>query len=67
MKRLRQIRLEQARDQRLRTGGTVTDVALQFGFLHLGRFSAQYKAAFGELPAATLARARRALDARRRA
>ncbi len=67
MKRLRQIRLEQARDQLLRTSGTVTDVALQFGFLHLGRFSAQYKTAFGELPAATLARTRRARSARHRA
>ncbi|MGB3431217.1 AraC family transcriptional regulator [Achromobacter sp.] len=67
MKRLRQIRLEQAREQLLRAGGTVTDVALQFGFLHLGRFGAQYKTAFGELPAATLARARRVRIARDRA
>ncbi|MFI5706348.1 AraC family transcriptional regulator [Kribbella sp. NPDC051620] len=33
---------------------TVTDLALQWGFLHLGRFSVQYRQRFGELPSATL-------------
>jgi len=36
----------------------VTSVALQFGFLHLGRFSADYRNQFGERPSETLARAR---------
>jgi len=35
---------------------TVTDVAMDFGFWHLGRFSASYREAFGESPSATLKR-----------
>jgi AraC-type DNA-binding domain-containing proteins len=38
-------------------GETVTDVALRWGFTHLGRFSADYRTAFGELPRETLRRA----------
>jgi len=33
---------------------SVTDVALAHGFVHLGRFSAQYRAQFGCLPSQTL-------------
>ena len=36
---------------------TVTRVAMQFGFLHLGRFAGEYRQIFDELPGATLARA----------
>jgi AraC-like DNA-binding protein len=58
---LRSIRLQRARDALLQANPstTVTDVALDHGFFHLGRFSQHYKVAFGESPAATLARMRR--------
>jgi AraC-like DNA-binding protein len=55
------MRLEKARE-RLRTAGpsdTVTTIALDCGFAHLGRFPAAYRTAFGELPTDTLVRARR--------
>ena len=35
-------------------GQSVTDVALAHGFVHMGRFSAQYRAQFGCLPSQTL-------------
>lgn len=38
---------------------TVTDEALRFGFLHLGRFAQGYFSKFGEQPSQTLRRARR--------
>lgn len=55
----RGVRLEQAR-QALHSAAmegrsaTVTDVALQHGFIHMGRFSAYYKKRFGCTPSATL-------------
>lgn len=33
---------------------TVTQVAIECGFAHLGRFSVSYRAAFGETPSQTL-------------
>ena len=61
------------RDQRLRAvqselrsaspGLTVTEVATRHGFVELGRFAAQYRAAFGENLSTTL---RRSLKKRRR-
>jgi AraC-like DNA-binding protein len=57
---LRQIRLQLVRDQLRRScgEGNVTSVALRYGFSHLGRFSAYYRAAFGEVPSVTLRRGR---------
>jgi len=42
--------------RRLKTGVTVTDVALRHSFSHLGRFSAYYREFFGETPSETLRR-----------
>jgi AraC-like DNA-binding protein len=55
---LRTVRLQRVRDALLQASPstTVTEVALDHGFFHLGRFSQHYKRAFGENPAATLAR-----------
>lgn len=36
----------------------VTEVALDYGFTHLGRFSSDYRKMFGELPSETLRRKR---------
>lgn len=48
---LRQLRLDAARRRLLaEPDSSVTDVALEFGFGHLGRFSAYYRERFGELP-----------------
>jgi transcriptional regulator GlxA family with amidase domain len=56
---LRRLRLDHVRAELQRTDVpvSVTEVALRHGFSHLGRFSAYYRAAFGELPGATLRRA----------
>jgi AraC-like DNA-binding protein len=59
---LRRVRLQLVRDELLRSGkeANVTAVALQHGFSHLGRFSAQYRSIFGEDPRVTLRRGRAA-------
>ncbi len=59
-RRLREIRLGRVREQLLSApeGTSVTSVATENGFLHLPRFSAYYRAAFGEAPNATLRRSR---------
>uniref|UniRef100_UPI003F49336E AraC family transcriptional regulator n=1 Tax=Cupriavidus yeoncheonensis TaxID=1462994 RepID=UPI003F49336E len=51
---VRNIRLDAAH-QRLLSGAptSVTDVALEYGFGHLGRFSSYYRERFGELPKQT--------------
>jgi len=59
MKYVKQIRLEAAQRTLLaaKTGATtVTRVAMDNGFFQLGRFSADYRCAFGELPSETLHR-----------
>src|SRR5262249_13122900 len=57
---LRGFRMTQARQALMTAGsrhGTVTEVAMQFGFLELGRFSVDYRSAFGECPSERLGRA----------
>jgi len=53
---VRKTRLARARQQLLasKEGANVTGIALANGFTELGRFSAQYRKAFGELPSQTL-------------
>jgi AraC-like DNA-binding protein len=58
---LRRLRLERAREDLItaRSGSvTVSDVAARWGFLHVSRFAGAYAEHFGELPSATLRRAR---------
>jgi AraC-like DNA-binding protein len=58
---VRQMRLAKARGelQRARPDTRVTDVALSNGFTQLGRFSALYRAMYGEPPSVTLRQRRR--------
>lgn len=55
---LRQIRLDKAHKilREATDSIHVSDVALDCGFMHLGRFSIEYKKRFGESPSDTLAR-----------
>jgi AraC family transcriptional regulator, ethanolamine operon transcriptional activator len=63
---LKTLRLNAARHDLLRGGAKtrVTDVALDWGFLHFGWFSQDYRRLFGETPSQTLHRGR--TDARSR-
>lgn len=58
MEAVRQVRLLSVRAELLerRPGTSVSAVAMRWGFLHLGRFSAPTPANTGELPSATLRR-----------
>ena len=58
---LRQERLQRARADLLSADPattTVTDLALKWGFYHLGNFAARYRRKFGERPSETLRRSR---------
>ena len=56
---LRDLRMDRVREQLVaaRPGTRVADVARKWGFRHLGRFAASYRARFGEAPSETLAQA----------
>jgi AraC-like DNA-binding protein len=56
MRLLRELRLHRTHDELLcgTPGMQVTDVALRWGFCHLGRFGQEYRAMFGESPRDTL-------------
>ena len=58
---LKNFRLEQVRRQLLedRSGHNVSAIAIDWGFTHLGRFSADYRKRFGEAPSQTVARRQR--------
>lgn len=55
-----ELRLQAVRDDLMacRHGGTVTEVALHWGFSNLGTFAARYREQFGELPSESLRKAR---------
>ena len=55
---LRQMRMEGVRSDLSRDGapGTISELALHWGFNHLGRFSTDYRRCFGESPSDTLRR-----------
>jgi transcriptional regulator GlxA family with amidase domain len=59
---IRELRLEQVHADLAAadpaSGMRVTDVAMRWGFSHLGRFSSTYYRRFGELPSQTLHRVR---------
>ncbi len=57
---VRRERMSQARGALLASNGTasISEVALRSGFTQLGRFAAQYRGRFGELPSETLRRIR---------
>ncbi|VVQ13156.1 hypothetical protein PS914_05440 [Pseudomonas fluorescens] len=56
MERLRNLRLESVRDRLLgHRDLSITEVALEHGFGHLGRFARYYRERFGELPHQTAA------------
>lgn len=57
---LRQIRLEAVHDELARPENLlpVSEVALKWGFTHMGRFAALYRSAFGLYPSDTVRRAR---------
>jgi AraC-like DNA-binding protein len=60
----KRVRLNRAREilERSRESGSVIQVALKCGFQNPGHFARDYRNAFGELPSATLQRARKWLS-----
>jgi transcriptional regulator GlxA family with amidase domain len=58
MRYLRNARLDKVRETLRRTEHetSVTEIAMQWGFTHMGRFSVEYRRRFGECPSQTLSR-----------
>ena len=57
MRHLKEIRLRHVKEELQKSAAgstTVTEVALRWGFSHLGHFSSDYKRRFGETPSETL-------------
>lgn len=56
MQYLRNLRFEKARQElfNAKVGMSVTEIALRWGFGHLGRFAVEYRKRFGESPSETL-------------
>jgi len=59
MRHLRNARLDKIREMLVRAQPeeSVTEIAMQWGFTHMGRFSIEYRRRFGESPSETLSRA----------
>lgn len=51
---IRNVRLDNARRDLLSGRGTVTEIAMNWGYAHTGNFAGRYRERFGELPAQTL-------------
>ncbi len=64
MQLLRRVRMELARTRLLRASApdSVSRIATECGFTHLGRFATDYRRRFGETPSETLARSLRQLE-----
>jgi len=60
MSMLRSVRLERVRRELKSSASTqsIADVAFKWGMAHLGRFAAEYRAKFGELPSETISKTR---------
>ena len=58
MRYVRNLRFEKARQDLLNAnaGARITEIAVRWGFSHLGRFAVEYRSRFGESPSQTLAR-----------
>ncbi|HCE6868964.1 TPA: AraC family transcriptional regulator [Pseudomonas aeruginosa] len=58
MQHVREVRLQRVREALLEEGGqaSITEIAIQWGFSHLGQFAADYRKKYGELPSETKAR-----------
>ncbi|MCO4022248.1 AraC family transcriptional regulator [Pseudomonas aeruginosa] len=58
MQHVREVRLQRVREALLEEGrqASITEIAIQWGFSHLGQFAADYRKKYGELPSETKAR-----------